>query len=117
MKRDARRFDDLFHHFGRIAVRRMFGGEGIFVGELMIGIVVDERIYLKAGDSNRGDFLAEGAEPFTYQRGKKRVATSLSYYTVPERLLDDPEEFAPWARKAHDAALAARASKPKKRKR
>jgi DNA transformation protein and related proteins len=110
------RFDDLFHHFGRISVRRMFGGEGIFVGDLMIGIVVDEQIYLKVGDSNRADFEAEGASPFTYTRGKERQATSLSYFTVPERLLDDPEEFATWARKAHGVALAARAAKAKKRK-
>ena len=114
MKRDSRRFDDLFHHFGPIAVRRMFGGEGIFVDDLMIGIVVDEQIYLKAGDGNRADFEAEGARPFTYHRGKERNATSLSYYTVPERLLDDPEEFGHWARKSHDTALAARATKGKK---
>ncbi|HEX4177444.1 MAG TPA: TfoX/Sxy family protein [Rhizomicrobium sp.] len=111
------RFDDLFHDFGRIAVRRMFGGEGIFVGELMIGIVVDDQIYLKVGDANRADFEAEGAKPFTYTRGKERNATSLSYYTVPDRLLDDTEEFAPWARKAHEVALAARAAKGKKHKR
>jgi DNA transformation protein len=117
VKRDPSRFDDLFHHFGRIAIRRMFGGEGIFVGDLMIGIVVDDQIYLKADDGNRGDFLAEGSEPFTYERGKKRIATSLSYYAVPERLLDDPEELGQWAKLAHEAALAARASKPKKRKR
>ena len=117
MKRDLQRFDDLFHHFGRISLRRMFGGEGIFVGDLMIGLVVDEQIYLKAGDGNRGDFLVEGAQAFSYERGKKRIATSMSYYAVPERLLDDPEEFGQWVRKAHDAALAARASQAKKRRR
>ena len=117
MKRDAHRFDDLFHHFGRISVRRMFGGEGIFVGDLMIGIVVDDQIYLKAGDSNRADFEAEGATPFTYTRGKEGKATSLSYFTVPDRLLDDPEELGQWARKAHETALAAQSSKVKKRKR
>ena len=36
------------------------GGEGIFVGDLMIGIVIDDQIYLKAGDATRGDFTAEG---------------------------------------------------------
>lgn len=107
MKRDARRFDDLFQFFGPIAVRRMFGGEGIFADDLMIGIVVDERIYLKTGDANRADFEAEEAAPFTYTRGKDRKATSLSYFTIPDRLLDDPEEFARWARKAHDTAIAA----------
>ena len=95
----------------------MFGGEGIFVNDLMVGLVVDDQIYLKAGDSNRPDFEAEGAKPFTYTRGKERNATSLSYYAVPEHLLDDPEEFCRWVRKAHDVARAARAAKaPKRRK-
>ena len=113
MKRDARRFDDLFSHFGRITLRRMFGGEGIFDDDLMIGIVVEDQIYLKAGDSNRPDFQAEDARPFTYHRGKERKATSLSYYAVPDRLLDDAEEFGQWARKAHAAALAAKQPRKK----
>ncbi len=41
----------------------------------------------------------------------------LPYHAVPERLLDDAEEFGQWAAKAHDAALLARASKGKTRKR
>ena len=113
MKRDPTRFDDLFQFFGRINVRRMFGGEGIYVGEQIIGLVVDDRLYLKTTDSNRADYLAEGCKPFTFRRGKKITATS--YYAVPERLLDDPEEFAAWARKAHAAALAAKAPRKKSR--
>jgi DNA transformation protein and related proteins len=113
MKRDSSRFDDLFHHFGRISVRRMFGGEGIYAGEQIIGLVVDDRLYLKTTDSNRADYLAEGCKPFSFRRGKKITATS--YYAVPERLLDDPEEFATWARKAHTAAVAAKTPRKKSR--
>jgi DNA transformation protein len=91
----------------------MFGGEGIYAGEQIIGLVIDDQIYLKTTESNRADFLAEGCEPFTYMRGKKRMATS--YYAVPERLLDDSEEFAVWARKAQSAAVAAKAPRKKPR--
>jgi DNA transformation protein len=114
LKRDSHRFDDLFHHFGRISVRRMFGGEGIFVGDLMIGLVADERIYLKTGDGNRAKFEAEGCRAFSFPRGDKMMV--LPYHAVPERLLDDAEEFGQWAAKAHDAALLARASKGKTRR-
>lgn len=113
MKRDPTRFDDLFQFFGRINVRRMFGGEGIYVGEQIIGLVVDDRLYLKTTNSNRADYLAEGCKSFTFRRGQKITVTS--YYSVPERLLDDPEEFAAWARKAQTAALASKA--PRKRSR
>jgi DNA transformation protein len=114
VKRDSRRFDDLFHHFGRISLRRMFGGEGVYAGDQIIGLVVDDRLYLKTTDQNRADFLAEHCEPFTYMRGKKRMATS--YYAVPERLLDDPEEFGGWARRAHAAAIAPKAPRKKAKK-
>jgi len=32
MAGDPRRYDDLFQFFGRIAIKRLFGGEGIFAG-------------------------------------------------------------------------------------
>jgi 2-(1,2-epoxy-1,2-dihydrophenyl)acetyl-CoA isomerase len=41
MKRDLHRFDDLFQDFGRISLRRMFGGEGVYAGEQIIGLVPD----------------------------------------------------------------------------
>jgi DNA transformation protein len=113
MKRDPHRFDDLFHNFGPISLRRMFGGEGVYAGEQIIGLVVDDHIYLKTTDSDRADFLAESCKPFTFRRGKKITATS--YYAVPERLLDDPEDFAGWARKAHAAALAPKPSRKRSR--
>jgi DNA transformation protein len=109
------RFDDLFEHFGPISVRRMFGGEGIYSGDLIIGLVIGERIHLKTGDANRSDFLAEGCEPFSFLRGKKRMTTS--YYAVPDRLLDDPEEFASWARRAQAAALSAKVPRKDAKKR
>ena len=113
MKRDPHRFDDLFRYFGPIAVRRMFGGEGIYAGDLMIGLVADERLYLKTTDLNHADFEAEGCEPFSFPRGDKTMV--LPYYAVPERLFDDSEEFAAWARKAQSAAVAAKLPRRKSR--
>jgi DNA transformation protein len=114
VKRDSRRFDDLFQFFGPISVRRMFGGEGIYAAEQIIGLVIDDRIYLKTTDANRADYLAENCAPFSYRRGK--TLTDTSYYAVPERLLDDPEAFAAWARKAEAAALAAKTPDRKRRR-
>jgi DNA transformation protein len=115
VKRDAHRFDDLFQDFGPISLRPMFGGEGLYAGDLIIGLVIDDRIYFKTGDLNRADYLAEDCEPFSFTRGKKRMITS--YYAVPDRLLDDPGGFADWARKAQTAALSAKAPQKKARSR
>lgn len=103
-KADPERFADLFSSFGRIAVRRMFGGEGLFVEGLMIGLVMKDRLYLKTDAQSRAPYAAEGLQPFSFQKNGKTIATG--YYAIPERLYDDPEEFASWARRAHKVALA-----------
>ena len=101
---DPRRFDDLFAPFGKVTLRRLFGGEGIYVGKQIIGLVMEERIYFKTDDATRGAYLAERTKPFGFKKTRKYIETS--YYAVPERLYDEPEEFASWARGALDAARA-----------
>ena len=64
-------------------------------------------LYLKADALSARDFAAEGKGPFTY-RPKGRVPLAMSYWEVPERLLDDPEELVTWARRAHAVALTAK---------
>ena len=111
-KGDPDRFDDLFAPFGRIVVRRMFGGEGLFRDGLMFGLVFDERIFLKTSEETRQRFIAEGCGPFTYQM-KKGEGILTSYYELPDRLYDDPEDLADWAR---DAFAVARQSPTAKKK-
>ena len=113
-KADLHRFDDLFAEFGRIELRRMFGGEGIYTNGLMFGIIVDDRIYFKTDDTTRGAYVAEQCEPFTYMKEGKRM--SMSYFAIPERLYDEPDELADWARHAHGVALAKPKAKPKAKK-
>ena len=64
----------------------MFGGEGIFAGETMFGLISDERIYFKTDEASRRAFLAEGAKPFTYVKPKSGERIVMSYYAVPDRL-------------------------------
>ena len=93
---------ELFSVFGVVAVRRMFGGAGIYADGTMFGLVADGVIYLKADERNAPAFERENLPPFTYETkdGKRGV---MSYRRMPERLYDDPDELATWAR----AALAA----------
>ena len=98
---------DLFALFGPVTVRRMFSGAGIFYDGLMFGLVVRDVIYLKADESNRADFEHEGCAPFTYTRGRKSgrpTQHALPYWRLPERLYDDPDELALWARRAFAVA-------------
>jgi DNA transformation protein len=94
---------DLLAPFGPVTIRRMFSGAGIFRDGLMFGLIVRDVIYLKADETSTSDFEREGCGPFTYTRGKASGSPrqhALPYWRLPERLYDDPEELAEWARRA-----------------
>ena len=44
--------------------RSMFGGVGIYAGDLFFALLAEDRLYMKVDDSNRADFTAAGMEPF-----------------------------------------------------
>jgi DNA transformation protein and related proteins len=103
---------ELFAPFRHVAVKRLFGGAGLFADGLMFGLVFDGVIYLKADATTIPDFEREGGAPFTYQaRSRSR---SLNFWRLPERLYDDPGELAVWAGRAL-AIVEARKSAPRAR--
>ena len=105
-KSDPHRFDDLFQVFGPIALRRFFGGEGIYSGDIMIGMVFDDRIYFKTDETTRKDFVAERTKPFTFKKTSTGETVVTGWFALPDRLYDDPDELAEWARKALSVASA-----------
>lgn len=94
---------DLMRDLGAVNARRMFGGHGIYRGNVMFGLVSSQVLYLKADDGNRALFEAEDLEPFTYD-GKSR-SIQLSYYRAPDAALESPAIMMDWAGHAHEAAL------------
>jgi DNA transformation protein len=100
---------DLLAGFGPVSIRAMFSGAGVYADGVMFAILVDDTLYLKADEALGRDFAAEGKGPFIYRARGRQVA--MRYYEVPERLLDDPDELALWARRAH--AIARQAAKAK----
>jgi DNA transformation protein len=104
--------EDQFASFGPIAIRRMFGGAGLFRDGLMFALVANDTLYLKVNDSNQADFEERGMGPFTYLRKSKMA--SLRYFQVPAEILEDPHELKPWAEKAFAVALSAAKSKTSK---
>jgi DNA transformation protein len=107
---------DLFADFGPVAIRRMFSGFGISADGTNFGLALRGGLYLRADDETIPRFEAEGAKPFQYQT-KTKTVTVRSYWQLPERLYDDPEELTIWARAALAAAQRAAVGKrPKKRK-
>jgi DNA transformation protein and related proteins len=94
---------ELFAQFGPVMVRRMFNSAGIFADGMMIGLINKETIYLKTDATGAQDFEREGSKPFSYIRAR-RGRVELPYWRLPERLYDDPDALAEWARRAFAVA-------------
>jgi DNA transformation protein len=106
---DADAIIELFAAFGRVSVRRLFGGFGIYADGVMFALSARGVIHLKADDQTAAAFREEGAVPFSYAT-KSGTHTIMSYWRLPDRLYDDPDELAAWARTA--LAVARRAREP-----
>lgn len=96
---------------GPVRSRRMFGGHGIYVGDLFIALILNDQLYLKADEHNQARFEAAGCSRFEYTMADGRQG-HLRYYTVPAEALESVAEMQPWAREAMASALRAKASKP-----
>src|SRR5476649_668356 len=88
---------------GRVTLRRMFGKTGVFCDGVMFGMVTENTLYFRVDDQNRAIFKeAEVFPPLNY--AKKGETIDLSFWRVPERLFDEPDELVTWARIALAAA-------------
>ena len=105
---------DLFEPLGPISARAMFGGFGLYFDGLIIGIIIDEVLYLKTDDRTCERFEQAGCEPCVYDmKGKPLI---LSYWSLPEEAMDSPQAMRPWAQLAIEAAQRKADAKPVSRK-
>jgi DNA transformation protein len=106
---------ELMRGAGSATARAMFGGHGIYLDGMIVGIVVADVLYLKTDDETRPAFVEQGLGQFEY-RTKKGVIEGTGYYQPPEEALESPPAMRDWLRLAQGAALRAAARrKPKAR--
>lgn len=103
---------DLMQSVGPVRAKSMFGGHGLFLNDLMFGLVADKVLYLKVDANSEKDFIEMGLEAFTYYKKDKEFR--MSYYQCPEEALEDSDEMNIWANKGYAAAIRAAAKKTKK---
>ena len=102
--------EDLLAPLGGVTIRRMFGGRGVFKDGLMFALMSSRGVfYFKADAGTAPAFEREGSEQWTPEM-KGRVMP-MPYWRAPERLFDEPDAFAEWARTAFAAAVRTQKSK------
>ena len=106
--------EELFAGLGDLAVKRLFGGAGLYSAGVIFGAIMDETVYLKADAALSADLEASGSAAwiYTYPSGPKAGQTiPMGYWSLPEAALDDPREACAWARRALSVALQAKGAK------
>ena len=102
---------DQLEGLGDVTARSMFGGIGLYHGDLFFGLIARDVLYLRVDDLTRGEYEAAGMTGFQPYPGRAEMSTN--YFEVPVAVLEDPVTLTQWARRAVD--VAARAPKTKKR--
>jgi DNA transformation protein len=100
---------------GHVTTRRMFSGAGVYCDGVIFALILRGALYFRVDDVDRAAYVAEGLEPFSYEARGRTVEIG-SYWRVPERLFDDPDEMVAWARAALAAGRRAAAGKKPRRK-
>ncbi len=104
---------DQLAELGDVTPKAMFGGVGLYHRDTFFGIIARDRLFLKVGDGNRGDYERAGMKPF--KPFADRPGT-MNYWAVPIDVLESACELAAWSRKAVAVAKSPKAKGPRTRR-
>jgi DNA transformation protein len=102
---DDERIAELFESLGKVTVKRLFGGKGIYCDGVIIAIVLRGELLLKGDDEIAPAYEAAGSRRWVYTHSRHGREVAMPYWTAPESALDDADEMAVWASKAYEAGL------------
>jgi DNA transformation protein len=101
----------LFEPFAAVAVRRMFGGAGVYAGGLCFAIESGGEVFLKVDSLSQPTFAEAGSSPFVYVARGKPMPTS--YWRLPATAHEEANELRRWASLGLEAARRAAGAKGK----
>ena len=106
---DAESLKALFEPFRPVAVKRMFGGHGVYAEGLCFAIESGGEVFLKVDPESQPDFAAAGSSPFIYNARGKAMPTS--FWRLPPIAHEEADELRRWSAVGLEAARRAAAVK------
>ncbi|MCD9495474.1 TfoX/Sxy family DNA transformation protein [Photobacterium carnosum] len=99
----------LLDHLGNVRSRSMFGGFGIFAGETMFALVVNNKLHLRANAQTKEEFKQAGLKPYIYEKRGFPVRTK--HYAILDEWWEKPEKIIEQAKYSLEAAQADKKAK------
>ena len=90
---------------------RMFGGIGLYSDGMFFGLIDDDTLFFKTGESNIAPYRERNMPRF--MPFPDRPDAVLGYHQVPADVIEEAETLVEWARRSVEVALAAQAAKAK----
>jgi DNA transformation protein len=94
-----------------VTAKTMFGGAGLYLEGLILGLLDNDRTFFKADETNAARFDAHDMDWF-HPYGDERT---MPYREVPVEVMEDPEELRAWIDSAVAIAAKKKAAKPAKK--
>jgi DNA transformation protein len=88
----------------------MFGGLGLYSGDVFFGIVAGDVLYFKVDETIRADYEQAGSRPFKPYADRP---VTMQYYSVPAAVVEDAADLAQWARRSIAGATKVKSRKLK----
>ncbi|MEQ1609168.1 MAG: TfoX/Sxy family protein [Hyphomonadaceae bacterium] len=100
---------ELIAGFGKVEVKRMFGGAMLSRGGVGFAILDDDTFFLKADAVLGAEMKERGCQPWSYSVKKDGTVRDIAYWSLPDAAADDPDEAVVLVRRSF--AIAAMAAK------
>jgi DNA transformation protein len=98
-----------------LRAKAMFGGVGLYAGDVFFGMMAADLLYFKVDDSNRREYEATGSKPFAPYADPAAMTMTMPYYSVPADVLESAPTLVAWAKKAIAVAKNAKTAKRAKK--
>ena len=102
---------ELLAGFGKLEIKRMFGGALLSHKGVSFAILDDDTFFLKVDAAMGAEFKEQGSKPWRYSVKKDGTVRDIAYWSLPDTAADDPDEAVALARRSF--AISAMAAKIK----
>jgi DNA transformation protein and related proteins len=94
---------DIFDERDEVTARAMMGGYVLYMEGKVFAIAEDETLWLKGSDILSDWYLSRGSKKFWYIKEGK--IQGMNYFSVPEDVLENREDFKRWVEVALTVAM------------
>jgi DNA transformation protein len=105
---------ELIADFGKVEVKRMFGGAALYRNGVGFGILDDDVFFIKADKAFGAELKAQGCKPWVYSIAKDGSVRDVAYWSLPDTAADDGDEAVRLVMRSFEVARAAAEAKAKK---